>query len=705
MNTREYFRKPEWFSNWKIFLLFALICFSIAFGLRAIELPKWDNPAYMVNGEYIMGTHDAYSWMAGAKGVGSAANNPMSGMLRVLNTVTGIQIGNIAFWLPAVFSGFCAIAAFGWGMLLGGRWVGLLGAVYATSIPAYYLRTRLSYYDTDIITLFFPLLISLLIVCWIKQGIRKRWIPLAGEEKEFVPTLLDYFFPVVAGALGTWGKFWHSDVQTFSVFTLFVSVFLVLLCAKRKNQGILLNGIVLFSLAAFLGYTGVLLSVVMAFVFYQISTTDNKKYISNLWINLAAIVAIFALSGIWAFIFSFISSKVVAYLKPAADNAGAIQGPIYPGIAQSVIEAQNVPLQTIIDTATGSEVLWWFATIAGLFLFLLRPEAIYLFPFYLLMFAAVKIGGRFTMFSGAPLGLAMGYVSCLIIDKINLKSSHELVKACVCVLFAGTLVWHVTPLYNGVPVTPIMGKYHAQALIKTGPIMPEDATVWTWWDWGYATKYYTGKHSFADGGNHAGNVLLPLALAYTTSSPFQANQLMKYSALNGNNPSLVWKDKSALEVYGFLKSLGTHKYELAKAPKQYIVASWENIRLAYWILYYGSWNIVNGSGVHPEVLTINNAFDIDYVKGVVTVKNQRPLKVSAYNILDYQGMKAQGYPGNIGPALLYNHPVSQGFFVDSFAYQSMLIRLLLTDPKDPAIAGNFKLVYEGFPNVRIYEVL
>jgi hypothetical protein len=43
--------------------------------------------------------------------------------------------------------------------------------------------------------------------------------------------------------------------------------------------------------------------------------------------------------------------------------------------------------------------------------------------------------------------------------------------------------------------------------------------------------------------------------------------------------------------------------------------------------------------------------------------------------------------------------------MDDLAYNSMAVQLLIGDPGRPELTRYFKLVHEGFPLVRIYEVL
>jgi len=63
------------------------------------------------------------------------------------------------------------------------------------------------------------------------------------------------------------------------------------------------------------------------------------------------------------------------------------------------------------------------------------------------------------------------------------------------------------------------------------------------------------------------------------------------------------------------------------------------------------------------------------------------------------------YENNYGAHLLYNDPVKQCFLVDDLVYSSILVKLLIDNPETPSLKEHFKLVYEGFPFVRVYEVL
>lgn len=269
----------------------------------------------------------------------------------------------------------------------------------------------------------------------------------------------------------------------------------------------------------------------------------------------------------------------------------------------------------------------------------------------------------------------------------------------------GLLLLNSWDVFKLSPPTPIMTDSHVKALIESGKKMPGNSTVWTWWDWGYATMYYTGVNSFANGGNHGGKVLFPLGFVFATPSALQSSQMIKFSAANNEKPAETWDKMSPSDVQGLLGAMGVRKFDFPNLKNQYLVVSWENIRLAYWILYYGSWNVKTGIGTHPTVSAIMNEFTVNFEQGILNIKGQPPMRISSYDLLR-KGAPGYGtFPGVFGPHLVYNRSNSQGFLVDDFTYASMLFRLLNCSPSDPEFSSSFELIYDGYPDVRIFRVI
>jgi len=83
------FRKGFWQI---VAICFAAFLFSA--GLRLIEYPRWDQSNFKVDGEWLLATHDAYFWVAGAEGVNPIAEPmPMAILLDVLSRIFPIPLG------------------------------------------------------------------------------------------------------------------------------------------------------------------------------------------------------------------------------------------------------------------------------------------------------------------------------------------------------------------------------------------------------------------------------------------------------------------------------------------------------------------------------------------------------------------------------------------------------------------------------------
>lgn len=159
-----------------------LLTFLIATGARLLEIPFWDNLSYRLGDEYLLATHDAYHWIAGAEGFGRAVGHPMALLARFLAWMTGASPAVAGFWAAPFLSGLMAVSVYLWGCGMGRPLAGLCAGVLASLAPAFCARTLLGFYDTDLIIVSFAVLVGLVPALWISP-----W--LAG-----VPELvLDFF--------------------------------------------------------------------------------------------------------------------------------------------------------------------------------------------------------------------------------------------------------------------------------------------------------------------------------------------------------------------------------------------------------------------------------------------------------------------------------------------------------------------------------
>ena len=493
-------------------------------------------------------------------------------------------------------------------------------------------------------------------------------------------------------------------------------------------RGRLLFGLTAFGLAAFLGVYGVLAACALLLCATFLPRLYGRMARTP-WLGLILALAVLAQAGVAQSLLRGGDWLLSTYGKPVAEEqanttAGASkntmgentakaaisekQRVVYPAVVQSVVEAQNVSALKLLLRLH----IWPAVTVAGLLGFFLvvglRPLAVFLVPLLILAISAVGLGGRMTMFgsplAGLGLGLPLVWLAQMVLARI---SAHWRTP----VLTGGALVLAIAAtmpalsLYARLDPTPVLTKAHCEALLDLRNKTPEDAMIWTWWDWGYATHYYARRNTFADGGRHKGEPLYPLALVFTTPSRQQASQLIKFCAIKDYKPWEIWNNHTSQEVHDFLSGLGGMDFRIRPKQKQYLVVTLENFTLLHWISFYGSWDVTSRQGVHARVVAIKETFDVDYDKGHVDFpESATDFSLKTIDVILDGRLHHHEFPKNKGYHLIVSSDTREYFLMDDMAYDSQTLRLLFADPENSVISRYFKLVHEGFPNVRVYEV-
>ncbi|MEG2004864.1 MAG: STT3 domain-containing protein, partial [Bilophila sp.] len=187
--------------RWLLGVLLGVLTYAAAFGLRLLEWPSWQEVEFRLGNEMLLATHDAYHWLAGAEGFEFGTGHPMSELLRILALLVGTDPAQVAFWLPPVMASFVALLVFAWAWSMGSMEAGFCAGVLASLAPGFLARTLFGYADTDLVTLFLPLLISLAPGCWVMAYLRhplalpflwtQRWtkrpVPIALDAPGHLP--------------------------------------------------------------------------------------------------------------------------------------------------------------------------------------------------------------------------------------------------------------------------------------------------------------------------------------------------------------------------------------------------------------------------------------------------------------------------------------------------------------------------------------
>lgn len=160
------------------------VTFLLATAVRFLELPFWDNPAYFLDNEFLLATHDAYHWIAGAEGFEFGAGHPMSELVRLTAEFFKTSPALAGFWMPPFLSGLLAAVVFLWGWGLGRPYAGASAGILASLAPSFFARTLLGFCDTDLVVVLFAVSLGLVPAIWLSP-----W--LASLPDVFIPRLMN----------------------------------------------------------------------------------------------------------------------------------------------------------------------------------------------------------------------------------------------------------------------------------------------------------------------------------------------------------------------------------------------------------------------------------------------------------------------------------------------------------------------------------
>ncbi|MDL2280198.1 hypothetical protein LJC15_06045, partial [Desulfovibrio sp. OttesenSCG-928-G11] len=442
---------------------------------------------------------------------------------------------------------------------------------------------------------------------------------------------------------------------------------------------------------------------------------------------------------------------------------------LFPAVAQSIIEVQTISLREWFLYTYPYISVACAAMVSAALLFVICPAFAWLAPLAALWLLSMTMGARMTMFGPAVLYPALCISGGCLLEwaagnawsalgrrrrllameaadapfeirgatgapEVTDEQRPPLfLKALFSLLVTVSLAWPLARYIPDYTQGPILSREQAVALTWLKKNSDAQAIIWNWWDWGYATHHFAHRHTIADGARHGGPSLYLPAAVYTTSDPRFARQIIKHTALSGNVPGQVFAGMTAASAHKLMQDLGDVRQDLVQAPgRQYLVVSFELLRLGLWVTRYGSWDFSTRQGRGAIMNNLTPALRYNTDTGVIMAEGAEP--VYAADIVAFDGKKLEHYnygrsgafhfffnlqdqtPGKepAGPAADFwsfvRGPGSLSFAVtdkmamDPVFFNSMMVQLLIRNPQDPFIAPYFKLVFDNV-YTRVYEVL
>lgn len=672
------------------------------------ELPLWQNEAFILDGEYLMATHDAYTWLAGVKMIGRHIGQAFTVLLRCVVGI-GFPLASVGFWSPIIFVPLLAIP-----VCLLSRYLrlpdgGLVFGILVTTGLGFLARTRLGFCDTDVINLLFPVSMVCCLAVWVEM---LKSESISGDMTG-KPGFRSMALALVAGICGKSALFFYPVSSSILLPALGLSGVLGFFLIRGESRFFLWTGLLLIFGVAYAGWLGLLFSTLAVSALVLL-----RRRIASvpLVLFLVGMAGILAYLGNVDSILHVLIHRIYMYAKVATpemmNNATGIQ---LPDIAQSVREAQNLDLGLLGSRLGGNWVVFTLGLLGFGFVCWRRPALFVFLPFLGLGLASVKFGNRFAMYGTVGIGMGLGLGLSELMHMLGQSQGRrwiaQLILACVVLWPSAVFMQEVSPV-------PVLPKAYAGTFLELRDKTEPDALLWQWWDYGYAAQYYAERTTFGDGGRQAGPWLYPLARVHCADSPRQAAQLIRYfgqamledgaknnadiqDALLAGSPVAEIREMEVARAQGFLSDLVVDGRNWPTSVPNYFVVSWENLRLASWISYYGNWDIATGSSSPGKIQQVRGEVRLDSAAGVLVV-NGKSTPVDSMDVVGAEGVRYSEWPHGTGRHVLINQMSRQVFLMDAKMYRSMMVQMLLRPGSD--FEDEFSLVVDNFPWARAYKV-
>ncbi|MDR1660169.1 MAG: hypothetical protein LBR94_07495, partial [Desulfovibrio sp.] len=400
---------------------------------------------------------------------------------------------------------------------------------------------------------------------------------------------------------------------------------------------------------------------------------------------------------------------------------------VYPSIAQSITEVQDLGLTALFSYFHP----WGWASVLGLSGFCVviarRPGALFLLPLAILGLLSTKLGGRMVMFGTPIVAIGLTLPIYWILQRLLRKppggaGAGALTSAILVVLLVAPFADMIPAMSQG----PMINRRHAEALTRAKSITPPGSLLWLWWDWGYAAHHFARRATIADGAQHAGpSLYLPAAVFATDNTRF-ARQLICHTAQADNAPGNVFEKLDAAGAQSLMEKLRSPETPLIEQKgRQFIVVSFEMLRLGFWISNFGNWNFITrqGEGGALSIVPQTLAYKLD--TGAVHLQGgPNAVYAASISVFEETGLTRRDYVqewfeehSGASPEeqkaflserrnihFFFNRVTGEKLVMDETLHNSLMVQLLTGSPQDRRFSPYFRLVYDNV-FARIYEVL
>ena len=492
-----------------------LIAYIFSFMIRMIWVYQFsDNSSFYWSDQIMINTNDGYYFATAVKNLLFDTNleNPQlasaiqnyPGVVYItwlLTKITTLSLDTIMLYMPAVISSFIVIPIVLTGRLMGHTILGFFAALIGSIGWSYYNRTMVGYYDSDMFAVLFQFTIfySFLHIAYKKDLMS---ILLAS----FFVLIYPYFYP-------------QGLTIIYAMFVLLVGYLILEYMGFiktqethkfKKDSTLLYSSIILLSIVLMFDLslvTRLILFIGALIILFKMSLNEKQL----IFITIVAFVGFLIFGNVFELIFS----KLSLYL----DRSVQSEGLRFYQVIQTVREAGAIPLSTVANRISGSEVGLLLSLIGYILLVIRHKPFIIALPLIGIGMFALWGGLRFTVYAVPVAALSVVYLFWVIGGFLN---SERLKYAFVAVATAAMLYPNVSHIIN-YKVPTVLNKAEVEDLEKLDSMADDKDYTLSWWDYGYPIWYYSNTNTLIDGGKHHNDNFIVSKIMQTSSPELAAN--------------------------------------------------------------------------------------------------------------------------------------------------------------------------------------
>ncbi|MDD4506781.1 MAG: STT3 domain-containing protein [Sulfurospirillaceae bacterium] len=612
-----------------------VLAFSFSVLVRMIWVYQFsDVEAFKFAGQFMINTNDGYFWAEGARDLlnGTSQLHSLSPvesaptwLTYVIVKLLPFSFETIIFYMPAFLGSLIVIPMILIAHNLKLPEVGFLAALLASIAVSYYNRTMVGYYDTDMLTIVFPVFLLWSLILALRTQ----------EEKYLLITALE----IIAY------RWWYP--QSYSLeFSYFGLILAYAVIFDRKNGfNFKLLAIMLF---AMMGLPSIWRLVLVVLIYGIFKQAKFQKYI---WYILGASVGLFLLTGgfdpIWAQLKGYVFKDVVEVSQDSLPLH-------FYSVMQTVREAGQIDFVTFAERISGHTITFVLSMVGCAVLAWRYPVMLLGLPLLGLGFLALIGGLRFTIYA-VPIGaFGIAYLlftcSVFIQDLFINEKVGQVIKSSVVILGALAILYPNILHVIDYRVPTVFNKNEVELLDKLKAMSDREDYVVSWWDYGYPLRYYVDTKTLIDGGKHSGEVNFPVSYMLTNPSDkaaklarleveYTENTFAKAEKNETvmNNTAQMTLDAGFKNANDFLDSLDTNITLPTKTRDIFFYLPYRMMGIYPTVAQFSNLDIMSGKTVRQPFFFQTNRFQdsaekMDFGQGVILDKTKGIIKLGVQEI-------------------------------------------------------------------------